>query len=74
MEIAAFQNYVATEYEKDIIGEYVNFTNQRNVFCDVNTTQLTDKAAKMKEAINNQSLEYFDTWIADDANDVKVKN
>lgn len=70
--MAAFQNHVALEYERDVIGEYVNFTNQRNVFCDVNTTELTDKAAKMKEAINNQSLEYFDTWIAEEVSDVRT--
>lgn len=72
MKLVAFQNYVAIEYERDIIGEYVNFTNQRNVFCDINTTQLADKSGKIKEAISNQSLEYFDTWIAEEVSDVRV--
>jgi len=61
--MGTFQTEVASVYEKEVLAEYENNENIPTIFSQENNPALEAQAKRMKEAVQNPSLELFDSWL-----------
>jgi len=63
---------VASVYEKEVLAEYENNENIPTIFSQENNPALEAQAKRMKEAVQNPSLELFDSWLRVEIRELNV--
>ena len=63
---------MASVYEKEVLAEYENNENIPTIFSQENNPALEAQAKRMKEAVQNPSLELFDSWLRVEIRELNV--